>query len=152
MRYRRRSLAVRVAIFCAVSVAGCGGGATAQFKAGFSAAQRPLNRTFADVATTFSQARGKSVKGIARSLDALDVRFRKQLAPLEALKAPPAVAASFRTLTSSLKRVEGDLRAISAAVKHRDLLAAHQALGSLQSDAGAATNAAGTVAKKLDHK
>jgi hypothetical protein len=152
MRYRRPSLAVCVAIFCAVSAAGCGGGATAQFKADFSAAQRPLNRTFADVATTFTQARGKSVTEIVRSLDALDARFRTQLAPLEALKPPVTVAASFRTLTSSLKRVESDLRATSAAVKARDLLAAHQALASLQSDAGTATKAAGAVAQKLNHK
>jgi hypothetical protein len=152
MRHRRPSLAVCVAICCAVAAAGCGGGATAQFKADFSAAQGPLNRTFADVATTFTQARGKSVAEIVRSLDALDGRFRKELAPLEALKPPVTVAASFRTLTSSLDRVEGDLRAISAAVKGRDLLAAHQALGSLQSDAGAATNAAGAVAHRLNHK
>ncbi|HWF35013.1 MAG TPA: hypothetical protein VG295_06565 [Solirubrobacteraceae bacterium] len=135
-----------------LAVTACGTSATERFKARYAAAQAPLNRTFADIANTFTHAKGKTTAEIAGSLTALADRFHRQLAPLEALKPPAPVATAFRTLTGGLDRMERDLRATSSAVKGRDLVAAHDALASLQRDAGAATRAASAVTHTLNHK
>jgi hypothetical protein len=139
-------------ILCLIVTAGCGSSTTAQFKTGYAAAVPPLNRTLMAVTETFAHDKGKSVSQIARSFGDLADRFGKELAPLEALKPPASVAPDFATLTSSLNRVERDLRGPSVAVKHRDVLGVALALESLPSDAGAAADASAAIAEKLDHK
>ena len=125
------------------------GNATAQFKTGYAAARVPLNRTFVDVGKTLVHAKRKSATELAHSLGALAERFGKELAPLEALSAPPSVATAFRTLTSSLNRVERDLQGTSVAFATSNLVAADLGLKSFTSDAGAATDAALAIQQKL---
>jgi hypothetical protein len=141
------------AILCvtALALAGCGGSAstTKQFEGGYAAARAPLNQTFDDVSSTLATARGKSSAEVAASIDGLAARFSRELAPLHALKPPPAAALAFTTLTSSLDRVGGDLRGISSAVKRRDLGGVQLAVESLQSDARAAALAARAIEQKL---
>jgi hypothetical protein len=151
MRYRRHWIAACAAIACVIAVTGCGGAAD-PFKAHYEAAVLPLHQTFADLASTFIHAPGKTTAEIAQSLGVLSDRLGRQLAPLEALKPPRAVAIPFRALTTSLNRVAGDLRATYVAVTHHDVAAAQPAIVSLQRDARVATDASAAVKDKLDHK
>jgi hypothetical protein len=152
MRYRRHSIATCAVILCLIAITACGANATAQFKTGYAAARGPLNRTFVDVGKTLTHAKHGSATEVAHSLGTLADRFGTELAPLEALKPPPNVATAFRTLTTSLNRVERDLRGTSVALKVRNLVAADLGLKSLRSDSGAATDAAVAIAQKLSHK
>jgi hypothetical protein len=150
MQHRRRPMAMATAILCLLALTGCGGAdETAQFKAGYASARGPLNKTFGDVARTLKGARGKSTTQIARSMGVLADRFAKKLAPLVALKPPARVTTAFTTLTSSLRRVESDLRGISGAARRRDLAGAQLAVENLATDSRAANEAATVVKQKL---
>jgi hypothetical protein len=151
MHYRRHSIAACVMALCLIVIAGCGSNATAEFKTGYAAARAPLNRTFVEVARTFSNSKGKTISEITRSLGTLSDRFRKELAPFQALKPPASVATAYTTLTTSLNRVNRDLREIYVAVKGRNLAVATLALAKLRSDAGAASDAAAAITHKLNH-
>lgn len=133
-------------------ITGCADSHTGQFKARYAAAQAPLHRTFVDVTTTFSHAKGKTLAELARSTGRLADRFSRELPAIEALKPPPSVATAFTTLTMCLNHVGRDLRRTYVALKSKDFVAAGQALGSLERDATAAMDAAAEVSRKLDHK
>ena len=149
MRYRRPWIATCIVLLGLVAITGCGSSTTAQFKSGYSAARIPLNRTFVAIKLAFTQAQGKTLPEIARSFAAVTDRFGQELPALEALKPPAGVATAFATLTTSLDRVEGDLRATTAAFEHKDVDAAARSLQNLQSDSLAATDAATAVTRKL---
>jgi hypothetical protein len=149
MRHRRPTIATLVVLVCLVGIAACGSSTAAQFKAGYASARGPLNRTFAEVAKTFRRVRGKTVAEAATSFGTLAARFGEELGPLETLDPPPKLATAFRTLTSSLNRVESDLRGASTALAAKDVVAAAHSLQNLQSDASAATDAATVVTEKL---
>ncbi|HEY5317104.1 MAG TPA: hypothetical protein VIJ20_03935 [Solirubrobacteraceae bacterium] len=137
---------------CLIVIAGCGSSRTTQFKAGYAAAQAPLNQTFLDVSRTVTHVKGETLAEIARSFGALADRLGEELAPLEALKPPAVAATAFTKLCTSLDRVERDLRGTSVALRAKDLVAAAHALEHLRSDAVTAADAATGVAQKLDHK
>lgn len=152
MRHRRHPMTTAALVICLNVLAACGGSARSEFKTGYAAARAPLNRTFDQVAGTLNHPQGKSVTAIAQSVRVLAGRFGRELAPLEALKAPADVATAFRTLTSSLKRVERDLRGAYVALDGRNLASAELALENVKGDEHAATDAAIAVTQKLDHK
>jgi hypothetical protein len=142
--------AVPILCLLAVALAGCGSASTtSQFESGYAAARAPLDRTFADVTKAIAEARTTSSAELSRSIGDLATRFAQDLAPLEALTPPPAVATAFTTLTSSLKRITADLRGISGTAKRRDLGGAQLALESLASDERAASLAATAIKQKL---
>jgi hypothetical protein len=131
-------------------LAGCGSSnPTAQFKAGYDAARGPLNATFIDVNNTLTSTRHKSTGEIAARVGVLAARFRNDLAPLDALKPPARLATAFTTLTSSLKRAESDLRAITVAANHRSFAGALLAIQNFDSDSRSATDAAIAIKQKL---
>jgi len=136
-------------ILCLAVLAGCGSTAPPQFQAGYAAARRPLNQILSDVNGALKGVRGRSTVRVAGTVGALAGRFRKALAPLEALKPPARIATAFTTLTSSLRRVENDLREISIAARRRNLVGASLAVESLSSDARAASQAAAVIKQKL---
>jgi hypothetical protein len=132
-----------------IAITGCGSSTTAQFKSGYTAARGPLNRTFVEIKRAFTDAKGKTLPEIARSFAAVTGQFGQELPALEALKPPASVATAFATLTTSLDRVESDLRATTAAFKSKEVDAAARSLQNLQSDSLAATDAATAVTQKL---
>jgi hypothetical protein len=146
-----RRIATCIVLLCLVviAIAGCGSSATAQFKSGYVAAQRPLNRTFVEIKHAFTHAKGKTLPELARSFGALADRFDQDLPALEALKPPAGVATAFTTLTASLERIERDLRGATAGFRRKDVVAAAHSLQSLQSDAVAASDAASVISRGL---
>ena len=133
-----------------LALAACGSaGTTSEFASGYSAARAPLNKTFADVTRVIAGARTTSSAELSRNIGVLATRFSQELAPLEALTPPPAVATAFTTLTTSLKRITTDLRGISGSAKRRDLTGAQVALESLASDERAAFLAAAAIKGKI---
>ena len=150
MCHRRYSLATWTVTVCMVVLAGCGStDPTAQFKAGYDAARGQLNTAFSDVNKTLANTSRQSATQIAGTVGVLATRFHKALTPLEALKPPASVATAFATLTSSLTRVETDLRGISLAAKGRSFHGAVVAVEKLDSDARAASDAAAAIKRKL---
>jgi hypothetical protein len=137
-------------ILCLAALAGCGGpGGTAQFTTGYTAARGSLNAVLLDANATLTSTPRKSADQIATRMDALADRFGHDLASLAALKPPATVATAFVTLTTSLKRVESDLRAVSVAAKRRNLAGTVLAAENLDSDARAAADAATAIKQKL---
>jgi hypothetical protein len=145
-------VATAATILCLIALGGCGGNTSAAFKAGYAAARIPLNRTLADVSKAVTRTPGKTAAGITQRLGALSARFGKELAPLLSLKPPAAVATAFTTLTSSMRRVDSDLKGTYLALRAGNLAAAQLALESLKSDAGDAADAGTAVRRKLDHR
>jgi hypothetical protein len=150
MCHRRLSLATGTAVVCLVVLGGCGStNLTAQFKAGYAADRGQLNLVFSAVNKTLTAVPRKSTAEIAGTVSVLAARFGKNLAPLEALKPPARVVTEFATLTSSLQRIESDLRGISVAAKRRSYKGAVLADEQLNSDARAARDAATAIKRKL---
>jgi hypothetical protein len=145
-------IAACIAVLGLIAIAGCGSSTTAQFITGYSAAQSPLNRTFVGVKKAFTEAKGRTIPEIARSFSTLADRFGQELPALEALKPPTRLATAFTTLTTSLNRVERDLREASLAFERKDVVEAAHSLQNLQSDSVAATDAATAIARNLDHR
>jgi hypothetical protein len=112
----------------------------------------PLNRTFVAVSKEFHHAKGKTVTEIGDGFGALAIRFGKELGPLEALKPPAAIKTAFATLTSSLRRVERDLRRASAELRAGHVDAGARWLERLTSDGGDATDAAAAITRRLGNK
>lgn len=140
-------------IVCLVALAACGGGGagnpTAQFKTGYAAARGPLNAAFSEVNKTLTGTPRKSATEIAATVGDLAARFGTELAPLEGLKPPARVATEFATLTTSLDRVESDLRQISGAAKRGSFSDTVLAVEKLDGDARSATDAAAAIKRKL---
>jgi hypothetical protein len=150
MRHPRLSLATGTAFVCAIVLAGCGSTSPAsQFKSGYAAARGGLNTTFTQINQALRSTPRGSAVATAGTIGVLAARFEKDLAPLEALTPPAGVATAFGTLTTSLGRVERDLRDISVAADRRSFGGAVLAVEKFDSDARAASDAATAIKRKL---
>jgi len=150
---------IAAAILCLVVLAGCGAAqitdkpgdrATIRFEAGYAAARTQLNGTLTAVAGTLNliHTSPTAAARVPRRLAVLAVRFGRELGPLEALTPPAKARAAFRTLTTSLNRVEGDLHEIPVAATRRNYPGAVLAVENFYSDARAAADAAVAIRPK----
>jgi hypothetical protein len=142
-----------LALLCALAVAaatGCGGSDSKDFAKEYNKIVREFRTLPSDVGSAVGGASAKSDVALAAQFRGLANRASREVDKLAKLSPPDDAKDEFNAFVGVLRRIAGDLRAISSAAAAHDASKARHSTRSLIEDAKRASGAERALKKAVD--